>query len=221
MAGAKQHMYDIAVNELESQLVADSTKVDTELVRTKFRQAYERSKEQDKRSFTGKRGEKAFSALMDAMEELDEKAMAAFIKQFKGTCNGCGEYGHKKANCPQGNGDGEKINGLCFYCGRGRHKKKDCEKRMADMAAKAERAALAVGMPVADASDEEEELNFSDAESIGELRLIALDGESVLTDGLVSASNLHDGSSPQHSRLLEETSRKRLLIKGPDDEPLP
>ena len=37
---------------------------------------------------------------------------------FKGRCRGCGEYGHKKSDCPkeQSNAsDGNKFNGSCFF----------------------------------------------------------------------------------------------------------
>ena len=33
------------------------------------------------------------------MEGLDDIAVAAFIKSFKGTCNQCGLYGHKGVDC--------------------------------------------------------------------------------------------------------------------------
>ena len=30
-----------------------------------------------------------------------EKALASFIKSFKGNCHNCGKYGHKGADCPE------------------------------------------------------------------------------------------------------------------------
>ena len=49
MSRAEEHVYDIAVNEMEAELVVDSMKVNVELVRTKFHAAYKRNKEQEKR----------------------------------------------------------------------------------------------------------------------------------------------------------------------------
>ena len=32
--------------------------------------------------------------------ENEEKALTAYSKQFKGSCNKCGKYGHKSVHCP-------------------------------------------------------------------------------------------------------------------------
>ena len=34
------------------------------------------------------------------LASLTSDEIAAFVKTFKGTCNKCGAYGHKGANCP-------------------------------------------------------------------------------------------------------------------------
>ena len=75
-------------------------------------------------------------------------------KAFKGRCNGCGKYGHKKADCWElednqdkrpsnwktrktstGNtstSEGKRFNGTCNYCGKYGHKEEDCYKKKND-----------------------------------------------------------------------------------------
>ena len=55
-------------------------------------------------------------------EDEDESALVGFSKPFKGRCHNCGQFGHKKANCPmlKNNQDNESkrnrgFNGNC-YC---------------------------------------------------------------------------------------------------------
>ena len=67
---------------------------------------------------------------------------ALFAKQFKGYCRECGEYGHKKAECPRikkNNKNHKKTpkkkfgkNLICFYCVKKGHIERDCFKRKRD-----------------------------------------------------------------------------------------
>ena len=60
---------------------------------------------------------------------------ALFPKHFKGYCRECGEYGHKKSNCPKlkNNKKNPKKhyakNLTCFYCGKKGHIERDCFKQ--------------------------------------------------------------------------------------------
>ena len=55
-------------------------------------------------------------------------------RQFNGTCHDCGQWGHKKANCPKlkkgqnlsENLNKKKFNGTCHLCGKVRYKKENC-----------------------------------------------------------------------------------------------
>ena len=108
-----------------------------------------------------------------------DKALAAFMKQFKGMCRNCGKYGHKSSDCPDRK-DGErpatagtqastvtsesdtkkrKFRGQCWSCGKYGHTKMECPKlqNMANQALDAEDA----------------DVSSSDSES--ELALVAAD----------------------------------------------
>ena len=64
-------------------------------------------------------------------EEAEESALAAFgTKNFKGRCYNCGEFGHKKQDCPQikKNSSRNTFNGNCYYCGKRGHRKSECRK---------------------------------------------------------------------------------------------
>ena len=80
---------------------------------------------------------------IDSTTSNNTKALIA--KQFKGYCRECGEYGHKRANCPKlkRNDKFQKIdkkntkkkftkNVTCFYCGKKGHVERDCFKRKRD-----------------------------------------------------------------------------------------
>jgi hypothetical protein len=82
---------------------------------------------------------------------------ALFAGGFKGKCNGCGEWGHKRAQCPNrnnnnngggGNGDsnnsGGKFTGKCHYCKKPGHRIGDCRKKKAKEAKNNETANVAV-----------------------------------------------------------------------------
>ena len=57
--------------------------------------------------------------------------VANFVKQFKGTCNKCGKYGHKGADCKsQQSGGTRSFSGKCYHCGKQGHRKADCRDRL-------------------------------------------------------------------------------------------
>ncbi|CAJ1928883.1 unnamed protein product, partial [Cylindrotheca closterium] len=85
----------------------------------------------------------------DDDEDKEDKDVALVTGQFKGTCNNCGKYGHKKLNCPEltpatrqggnrntNNGNRNRLNGggrgpflgTCFHCGIRGHKKHECRR---------------------------------------------------------------------------------------------
>ena len=76
--------YEVTVSELEERLKSTSDPLEIKEVRTKLNSRYQRLQ---------KHGEKP--------EDIDEKALVAFYKQFKGRCTNCGEIGHKSENCPE------------------------------------------------------------------------------------------------------------------------
>ena len=64
-------------------------------------------------------------------ETGDDDNVAYFTKngQFKGNCNYCGKYGHKKEDCPKMKAD--SVAWLCTYCGAKGHKEYKCELKKA------------------------------------------------------------------------------------------
>ena len=113
---------------------------------------------------------------IDSTTSNNTKALIA--KQFKGYCRECGEYGHKRANCPKlKNNDRYQKNGndryqkndndrslkndkkndkkrftknvTCFYCGKKGHVERDCFKRKRD-------AEQGIVRPVTKRNDREE-----------------------------------------------------------------
>ena len=80
---------------------------------------------------------------MDSRTSNNTKAL--IVKQFKGNCRECGEYSHKKANCPKlrKNEKNQKNNKknpkknytknlTSYYCGKKGHIEKDCFKKKRD-----------------------------------------------------------------------------------------
>ena len=81
---------------------------------------------------------------LDSRTSNNTKAL--IVKQFKGYCRECGEYGHKKANCPKlrkneknqrNNKKNPKKNYAknltCYYCGKKGHIERDCFKKKRDV----------------------------------------------------------------------------------------
>lgn len=126
--------YEVAVSELENKLRDTSKPLDMEEVRLVLGNRYNR-------------------ITKNAENAEQEKAFAAFQKQFKGNCRNCGEYGHKSENCPNkkpsnensGNRTSTKFKGNCNYCHKYGHMEKDCRKKKRDQSKKQEKAKLAIG----------------------------------------------------------------------------
>ena len=64
-------------------------------------------------------------------EEGQDTALVSYLKNFKGRCYKCGEFGHKKENFPKlrsktNNDRSGRFNGTCFYCGKRGHRKSEC-----------------------------------------------------------------------------------------------
>ena len=68
-------------------------------------------------------------------EDNDEEDTALFGGGFKGTCQGCGKIGHRRADCPEnknGNRNGGRSNfkgrsnKKCAHCGKPGHKSENC-----------------------------------------------------------------------------------------------
>ena len=65
----------------------------------------------------------------DDSEGAGGEETALVVGNFKGRCMGCGEYGHKKADCPKERtyqGARKKFTGKCYHCGKKGHKKSEC-----------------------------------------------------------------------------------------------
>ena len=135
--------YEVAVSELENKLRNTSIPLDMEEVRIVLGNRYNR-------------------ITKNAENAAQEKAFAAFQKQYKGTCRKCGEYGHKSENCPNNKTSptesgtstkSKKFKGNCNYCHKWGHKAVDCRKKKSDLAKKQEKAKLAVGNEESEVED--------------------------------------------------------------------
>ena len=152
--------YEVAVSELEEKLKNTYRPLSMETVREKLNSRFER-----------------ITKNAEAKEE--EKALAAFKKQYKGRCSNCGEYGHKSGDCSErdkpssgtGNKTENRFNGECHYCHKKGHKKEDCRKMKADNAKKQKEQAKT-------AIDEIDEDDKSVDESIAELGFVGKDPAS-------------------------------------------
>mmetsp|Transcript_11032 Transcript_11032/g.16140 ORF Transcript_11032/g.16140 Transcript_11032/m.16140 type:complete len:268 (+) Transcript_11032:5907-6710(+) len=113
--------YGVLVSELEEKLKDTSHSLEIGTVCEKLNSRFEQ-----------------LSKHAEVKEE--EKALAAFKKQFKGRFTNCGEYGHKSSKCPKNSGkkkEGRKsgnkfFNGKCNYCRKYRHKAEDCRSKKQD-----------------------------------------------------------------------------------------
>ena len=130
--------YDVVLDGMESRLMleeSDSNKLTIENIRDKLNNRYER-------------------IIKNEEADLEEKALIAFKKQYKGRCSKCGEYGHKSGDWKCSESENNQDSRKCYYCGKPGHIKAQCKKREADMADKEtekERATLAI--EEVDASD--------------------------------------------------------------------
>ena len=187
--------YEVQVNELEEKLQDTSVTISIEDIRSKLNSRYARIQKNE-----------------ETREE--EKALAAFRKQFKGLCNKCGQYGHKSGDpkCPesgqnQGGGtsqtnensdQSQRIKGNCHYCGKYGHKKEDCRKRKKDLANNAEKAKAATDGVAGE----------SDDESIAELGLTAVDRlAEVELDPSIEEIAMNDHHDEQPNALAKQTKR--------------
>ena len=193
--------YEVQVNELEERLQDASTVVPIEDVRTKLNARYARI-------------QKAEEA------RAEDKALAAFRKQFKGLCNKCGEYGHKAGDpiCKesgQNNGGGgaggrsqnnqggdqsRRINGNCHYCGKYGHAKADCRKRKRDLAKKADEQANTAKDGAAGEYDDESivELGLSGVDRLA-------DAETDPSADEIAVADHHDEQPNASAEMVEAT----------------
>ena len=123
--------YEVAVSKLEEKLKDTSTPLALEDVRTELSSRHERIMKHQDESTDDK-------ALLSGLrlKELDEKALEAFVKQYKGYCYECGKYGHNGRDCSKDDDENNRGNwnvlGKCYHCGEKGHYKRDCPKREND-----------------------------------------------------------------------------------------
>ena len=147
--------YEVVVSKIEEKLKTSPSALQLEDFR------FKRIQKNKEETSTEKR---LSSITLEALSELDETALAAFIKQFKGLCNKCGKYGHKDADCKtnkneddnHNNESGGNSKNKCFYCGKFGHQKVDCRKQKADIAKRDNEnaAKFAAGKPLDDSDSE-------------------------------------------------------------------
>ena len=108
--------YDMIVTLLNARYKINDLTIDT--LRDELSMFYDRMK--------NKRGNKFKSTHDGDGNDYEESALVA---AFKGRCRGCGNFGHKKADCPQEKKNQEqkkRFSGKCHHCGKKGHKKADC-----------------------------------------------------------------------------------------------
>jgi hypothetical protein len=128
--------YEVVVSKIEEKLKTQPSAVTLEDVRTDLNSRFKRIQKHEEET-TNEKG--LSTKTIEQLAELDETALAAFIKQFKGLCNKCGKYGHKGADCksndknnddnPSGYDKDRGNRGQCYYCGKFGHQKADCRVR--------------------------------------------------------------------------------------------
>ena len=108
--------YDMIVTLLNARYKINDLTIDT--LRDELSMFYDRMK--------NKKGNKFKSTYDGDGNDHEESALVA---AFKGRCRGCGNFGHKKADCPQEKRNQEqkkRFSGKCHHCGKKGHKKADC-----------------------------------------------------------------------------------------------
>ncbi len=114
--------YEVAVDALKEKMQDKSNLLSIKTVRSKLKAR--------------------FNSLSIKQEKTkEEKAFTSYNKkQFKGNCQGCGEYGHKQVNCPKSKGGDASPSAkntrwrgppkpfTCNYCKKPGHFIKDCPK---------------------------------------------------------------------------------------------
>eukprot|EP00956_Cyclotella_meneghiniana_P039716 scaffold177807_cov69-Cyclotella_meneghiniana.AAC.1 len=155
--------YEVVVSKMEEKLKETPCTLTLEDVRNDLNSRFKRILKHEEETTN----DKGLSArTIEQLAELDETALAAFIKQFKGLCNRCGKYGHKGVDCKHSQNndsagyDKDRGNrGQCYYCGKFGHQKADCRQRKADIEKKDKEnaAKLAAGEALDDSESESEE----------------------------------------------------------------
>lgn len=108
--------YDCVLDDMENRLDATGDdELTLEHIRDKLSGRFQRIKKELE--------EKRAAALYPD----GQGAYAAISKQFKGTCNKCGKYGHKSAQCR----DDQQFDRKCWFCGMEGHRMFKCEKFIA------------------------------------------------------------------------------------------
>ena len=157
--------YEVTVNDISNDIKANRN-ISVEDVREQLNARFDWIKDHAKESERSP-NEKALAELFG---KLDEAALVAFVKRFKGSCNKCGKYGHKGVDCRGGGSKksptfksqddtNERFKGKCFYCGIIGHRKIDCKKFAAKDKTQRELAHLAQGE-----SDDSRRMSLEDTE---------------------------------------------------------
>ena len=140
--------YDTILDGLENRLTldaSDSNALTIESIREKLSNRYARITDRDSIEF----------------KESEEKGLAAYGKQFKGTCRNCGKYGHKAVDCTNNGeleGSSSHKGGGCFFCGMSNHAIFDCRKLIAIKNAMNLNEKAAMAMDEEEDSDDEESM---------------------------------------------------------------
>ena len=137
--------YDIEVHQIKQGMENDLTSMATNVSCTELQASYAHTKELNKNS--KKKDDHTFKAIM----QCDDTAVGTFlVKQFKGSCDKCGKYGHRSVDCQDKQADGKikgtdgkaadkgrQFNDKCQYCGKHGNRKEECCKRVMEMATSA------------------------------------------------------------------------------------
>jgi hypothetical protein len=123
-------IYEIEVSKLEDRVGISSNPLTVESMRDTLNLKYEK--------LYGSNDESSDTSDDESKEGTHEKALFS-AGQFKGTCQGCGKYGHKHADCKNkginlnhAKKDYKKFTGDCNYCHKQGHKEAECFKKKRD-----------------------------------------------------------------------------------------